>query len=293
MKKRTLKLLMITGSILLSILIISIIFGEKEPSGNVALIKIRGVIAPDSDLGGSSSTPADQLVKNIKRAEANPSVKAVLIDINSPGGSAVASEEIANAIKESKKPTFALIRDIGTSGAYWAASSTDSITASPISITGSVGATASYLEFSGLFQKYGVGYERVVSGDLKDIGSPFKNLTREEQEILEEMITSVGNYFIQRVKQDRNLTQKSVEKIKTGRFFTGKQAKELGLIDHLGGMRQTEELIKQKTGIKKIQFAVYEIKKPFSISSLLSSAAATAGKNAAQSLTQQKRPLVT
>ena len=269
------------------------IFGESEPSGNVALIKIRGVIASDSASGGSSAAPADQIANNIKRAGTNPSIKAVLIDINSPGGSAVASEELARAIKDSKKPTVALIRDIGTSGAYWAASSSDAIVASPISITGSVGATASYIEFSGLFEKYGVGYERVVSGEFKDMGSPFKNLTKDEQRILDEMITLVGEYFTEKVKEDRNLTRASVEKIKSGRLFTGKQARDLGLVDELGGIAQAEKIIREKSGIERIEFAEYQVKKPFSITSLLSSAASAAGKSAAGSIVSERKGLIT
>ena len=283
----------IIGSVIFIGVFLFLVTSSSDPSGNVAVIKVRGIIVSDLSSGGASTTPADQIIENLKRAEKNPSIQAILIDVNSPGGSAVASEELAMAIKNLEKPTVTLIRDIGTSGAYWAASSSDLIVASPLSITGSVGATASYLEFSGLFEKYGVGYERVTSGEFKDIGSPFKNLSPEERKIFDEIVKSVGDYFADKVAEERNLSSEVVEQIKSGRFYTGKQAKDLGLIDELGGMSRAKEMIKNMAGIEEIQFAEYEIKKPFSLASLFSSAASIVGRSAVSSLVPENQGLVT
>ena len=292
MKSDFLKGFLITSAIGFLIFIsvfLFVVLSSSDPPGNVAVIKLRGVIVSDLSSGGVSGAPADQIIENLKKAEKNPSIKAILIDVNSPGGSAVASEEVAMAIKNLEKPTITLIRDIGTSGAYWAASSSDLIVASPLSITGSVGATASYLEFSGLFDRYGVGYEQVSSGEFKDTGSPFKNLSPDEREIFDEVVKSVGDYFVESVKEERNLSSEVVEQIRSGRFYTGKQAKDLGLIDELGGMSKAEELIKRKAEIKEIELAEYEIEKPFNLASLLSSMASIAGRSAASSLVPENQ----
>ena len=285
--------------IVVSVLILAIIFPLLLASmsaitglsvtGNTAHIKITGVIASGHDsFFGADAASSEEIVKNIKKAEENPRIKAILIDINSPGGSAVASEEIAAAVKGSKKPVVALIRDIGTSGAYWAASAADRIVASPLSITGSIGATASYLEFSRLMEKYGVGYERVVSGEFKDAGAPFRRLEKSEQELFQEMVELTAAYFAQSVKENRKLSDEVAEAISSGRIYTGQQALEIGLVDELGNIEKAKEVIKEKTGLESVKFAKYKVQKPFSIASLLSQQAAVVGKSMGAALLQKE-----
>ena len=130
------------------------IYGDHK-HGNVALIRIRGPIMVDksSDFISQSHASSENIIRLIDEADENPSIKAFIFDINSPGGSAVASDEIASRIKKLDKPTIALIREIGASGGYWIASSADVIVANKMSITGSIGVISSYLEFSGLFSR--------------------------------------------------------------------------------------------------------------------------------------------
>lgn len=259
-------------------------------TGNTAHIKITGAITSGSEdtlLGGATAS-AEYISSSIEKADKNPAIKAILLDINSPGGSAVASEEVATSVKKAKKPVVALIRDIGTSGAYWAASSADEIVASPLSITGSVGATASYLQFSGLMEQYGIGYERIVSGEFKDTGAPFRKLNEEESRLLQEMINTTGIYFAQQVKENRKLNDETLKAVSTARIYTGQQAKELGLIDRLGNMETAKEVIKEKTGVKKVSIVEYKQRKPFSITSMLSQQAATIGRSMAAALMPQK-----
>lgn len=267
---------------------ISVIVGEGGFRGNTAHIKITGVITSgDGSFLGAETASSEEIVKSIRKAEENARIKAILIDINSPGGSAVASEEISSAIKNSEKVVVALIRDVGTSGAYWAASSADLIVASPLSITGSVGATASYLEFSELMKKYGIGYQRLASGDFKDSGTPFRKLQEQEEELLQEMIELTGNYFAQSVKENRKLSDEVVEGISSGRIYTGKQAKELNLVDELGDIEKAKELIKEAAKVESAELVEYKTKKPFSIASLISQQAAIAGKSAGAALLQR------
>ena len=173
------KLVIGIGAVLAAIFVLVFaagIAGLGKQQGNIALIKISGSISSGDELFGKAANP-DEIITIIDRAEKSAAVKGILIEINSPGGSPVASEEIMKALKSTNKPTVAVIRDIGTSGAYWVASASDFVVASPVSITGSVGVTGSYLEFSQLLQRYGVRYERLVSAEHKDIGSPFREMT--------------------------------------------------------------------------------------------------------------------
>ena len=172
------------------------------------------------------------------------------MEINSPGGSAVASEEIANAVKKTNKTTVAWIREAGASGAYWVASSADHIVANRVSITGSIGVIASYLEFPGLLESYNVTYRRLVSGKYKDIGSPYREMTPEETAIFQQSLDEIRDYFVSEVAKNRKMSKKDVDKIANGLFYLGAQAKELGLVDELGSKDEVVSYIEQKEDIK-------------------------------------------
>lgn len=247
--------------VVLLILLSIFSYTPKIGWGNVALIKIDGAIGATSVFGGG--VDPDSIVKLIEKAEKNKRIDAILLDINSPGGSAVGSEDIARAVKESKKLSIALIRDVGVSGAYWVASAADFVIASPASLTGSIGVTASYLEFTGLLEKYGVSYEELKAGEYKEIGSPFKTLTKEEREIFQKKLDELHEYFINSVSKNRNLDENQTKEVSTGMFYLGSEAKELGLVDVLGGRKEAEEIIKTKLGVEKINFVEYREAKGF------------------------------
>src|SRR3990167_6506295 len=134
-------------------------FSESIESGNVALIKIYGPITTtDSGSFASSATSSTDIVELIEKAEKNDEIKAIVFEINSPGGSPVASDEIGRAVKDAQKPTVAWIREVGASGGYWIASASDHIIANRMSLTGSIGVIGSYLEFAELLDRYNVTY---------------------------------------------------------------------------------------------------------------------------------------
>lgn len=220
--------------------------------GNVALIPIDGIIAgsDDSEFLFESATSSLDAVELIEKADKNPNIKAIILEINSPGGSAVASEEIAKAVKKTNKTTVAWIREVGASGAYWVASSAEHVIANRVSITGSIGVIASYLEFPGLLERYNVTYQRMVSGNYKDIGSPYKEMTNEERVIFQRSLDEIRDYFASEVAKNRNLNKKDVDKIANGLFYLGTEAKELGLVDELGGKDEVISYIERKEGIK-------------------------------------------
>ena len=239
---------------IISVGIISFFAGldVESLSGNVALIPIDGVIigSRESDSIFETSVSSTEIIKFIEKADKNPSIRAIILEINSPGGSAVASEEIANAVKKTNKTTVAWIREIGTSGAYWVSSASDHIVANRVSITGSIGVIASYLEYPGLLGKYNITYQRLVSGKYKDIGSPFKEMTSEEKEIFQQNLDSIRDYFVTEVAKNRNLNKKEVDKLANGLFYLGAQAKELGLVDEIGSKDEVISYIEKKEGIK-------------------------------------------
>ncbi|MBI2542503.1 signal peptide peptidase SppA [Candidatus Woesearchaeota archaeon] len=245
-------LLSILGFMAAGILSLFVGVNVNSLGGNVALIPIGGVIVGTDDSGFlfESVTASPDAIELIEKADKNPGIKAIVLEINSPGGSAVASEEIANAVRKTNKTTVAWIREVGASGAYWIASASDHIVANKVSITGSIGVIASYLEFPGLLEDYNVTYRRLVSGKYKDMGSPFKEMTDEEKAIFQQNLDLIRDYFVSEVAKNRNLSKKDVDKVANGLFYLGIQAKELGLVDEVGGKDEVIAYVEKKEGIK-------------------------------------------
>lgn len=234
---------------------------DSSKTGNVAVIPINGPITGDgSSYLGQSTTSSQQIVGFIQEAGKNSNVKVIVLEINSPGGSAVASDEIASAVKKSEKPVIAVIREVGASGGYWIASAANHIIANRMSITGSIGVISSYLEFSKLMEEYGVRYERLVSGKYKDSGTPFKSLTGEERTILQGKMDKIHTFFINEIAVNRNMDPAKVRELATGEFFLGAEALDLGLVDELGDMSTAEDYIKMNYGIEQIDAVRYEKK---------------------------------
>ena len=211
---------------------------------------------------GRTNCISTDIVAFIEKANKNPNIKAIILDINSPGGSAVASDEIASAVKEANKTTVALIREVGASGGYWIASAADQIVANRMSVTGSIGVFSSYLEFAGFLSDHNVTYQRLVAGKYKDTGSPLRTLTSEEKALLQGKLDIVHSYFIEGVAENRGLTTEQVEPLATGMYFLGVEAKELGLIDVLGGKQDAIDIIEKEHNITA-SLAKYERKLSF------------------------------
>jgi len=220
---------------------------EDVDIGNVAHITITGVIQPHSgqDLFADYQS-STEIVRNIEKAGNDDTVSAVLIEINSPGGTPVASYEIQDAIGSLNKTSVCWIREVGASGAYWAASACDTIVANPMSIVGSVGVLGSYLEFSGLLDDYNVSYQRLNGGEYKDIGSPMRKMSIEERGILQQLIDDMHGMFLDSVTENRGLKEHQIDEIRTGMFFLGTKGIELGLVDVLGGKKEAISIIESE-----------------------------------------------
>ncbi len=249
-------------------LMLSLFFGPI-PSGNIAVIPIEGVIT-GSGYGYSVSASSPDIVQIIKEADQNPKIKAIILEINSGGGSPVGSDEIAAAVKSAQKPTVAVIREVGASGAYWVASAADKIYANRMSLTGSISVIGDYLEFAGLISDYNITYRLFTSGKYKSMGSPFKELSEEEAEIFQKNVDRIHEYFVEAIAENRNMPVEKVRAAATGEAFLGAEAKELGLVDELGSMDDAVRYLENQLNITA-EIARYSQKK--SIYSLLSAKA--------------------
>ncbi len=238
-------------------------FFDEKSMGNVAVVPIQGEITTEGEASYMYGTTVSsgQIVEYIKAADQNKNVKVILLEINSPGGSPVASDEIATAVKSAQKPVVALIRETGASGGYWIASAADHIIAHKMSLTGSIGVVASHLEFSGLMDKYGVGYERLIAGEVKDMGTPFKKMSEQEREIMQKKLDILHDYFIDEVSANRKLAREKVKKLATGEVYLGVEAKQLGLVDELGDYAVAEEYMKKTYALDAIEYVRYEPEK--------------------------------
>ncbi|MBI4919071.1 signal peptide peptidase SppA [archaeon] len=222
------------------------------PAGNIALIPLTGVIMTGTD-GASmfseeivSSTRIVKLLEEIKNRE---DIKAVILEINSPGGSPVASAEIGQAVKDLGKPSVAVIRETGASGGYWIASTANKIYAHEMSITGSIGVVASRLAFPGLLKDYNITYQRLIAGKYKDAGSPYKEMTKEEEKLFQNILDKTYEVFVKEVSTNRNLPIEKVKELATGFVYLGSEAKDLGLIDELGGRKEAVAYLEKELNI--------------------------------------------
>ncbi len=225
---------------------------------NVAGINIRGGISTYVVRDGDGKKTKDyfdgvaseDVNYEIEKAEKNEKIKAILIEIDSGGGNPVAAEEIANAIKASKKPTVALIRESGLSAAYWLATGANHIFASRNSDVGSIGINSSYMDDIGKNKKDGRNYIQLMSGKYKNSGSPNKPLTEEDRILLMRDVKIYHQNFIEDVSKNRNLPIEKVRAIADGSSVLGQKAKELGLIDEIGGVMEVKKYLEEKIGEK-------------------------------------------
>lgn len=230
------------------------------PEGsNVAVINIHGAIftyliepscPEESDSTLSDSVSSEEIVAFIDEIEKDNNIKAVIVEIDSYGGSPVASEEIMSALKGMTKPTIAVIREGGISGAYLIATGADKIYASEMSDVGGIGITMSYLDYSQQNKEEGIIYQQLSSGKFKDTGDPDKELTSEEKELFMRDIEILHEAFVKRVAENRKLDIEKVEKLADGSIMLGKAAKENGLIDEIGDIYSAEAWIRKELKIE-------------------------------------------
>jgi len=212
-------------------------------SGNgIALINIKGYIGSGMDFRWT--------MRNLETCKKDPRVRAIVLRIDSPGGEVVPAQEIYQFIKEINKPTVASFGGVAASGGYYIACACDKIIATPGSITGSISVFMELLNLTGLTEKIGVKYEVIKSREHKDIGSPFRDITEEERKILGDLVDDVYEQFVDAVVEGRDLPRDEILQIADGRVFSGRQAKNIGLVDEIGTLQDAVNEAADLAGIE-------------------------------------------
>ncbi|KPK77315.1 MAG: hypothetical protein AMJ79_03715 [Phycisphaerae bacterium SM23_30] len=232
----------------------------------IAVIDVDGIMANKSSAGllQAGENPVSLFIEKLDRAAADKDVKAVVLRINSPGGTVVASDLMHHALltfkKNAAKPVIACVLDVGASGAYYLACACDTIYAAPSSVLGSIGTIMQTVSFAGTMRLLGITAEAIKSGELKDMGSPLRNLTDQERKVLTEVIMHHYDSFIDVVltgRRDRGLNRRRLLELADGRVFTAAQALENKLIDKIGYPADALADAKQRAGVTKAKVVIY------------------------------------
>lgn len=274
------------GAILL-IYVISFLFlgtdSSRSSSGftfgqpSVAIIPIHGEIV--SGTSGNFTGYMD-IMDQLEQADNDPSVSVVLLDIDSGGGSVVASKQMVATIRSMDKPVVSWVGELGASGAYYAAAASDYIVADSDSITGSIGVISRQPNVKVLLEKLGISMDEVTSGKLKGVGSPFDEFTEEEKQLFQVLVNQAFEGFVDDIKAFRGdkLNQLQFSEVLDGRILSGKQALEIGLIDQTGTRKEAIMKAAELGGIKGKPGLVSYVNETFSFSDLFFSAGASFGE---------------
>ncbi|MBI2154236.1 MAG: signal peptide peptidase SppA [Candidatus Rokubacteria bacterium] len=238
---------------------------EGSGAAKVLLMDLSGVISEEPLLTLGSQAPRVSLLarvrEELKKAEEDDRVRALVVRVNSPGGTATASDilyhEIAAFKARKKIPVVAAIMDVGASGGYYVALAADTIVAHPTTVTGSIGVVMLTLNAEGLLQKVGVAPLAIKSGAKKDMGSPFRGLSDEERAIFQGVIDDLYGRFVALIAKERRIPVDRVRAFADGRIYTAQQAKDLGLVDRVGYLEEAVDLAKQAARLPEARVVMY------------------------------------
>ena len=236
--------LLVLGACFLVILGVLVLREPTGPSlgGNrVAVVEVEGLIVD-----------AERVVRELARQADSPSVRALVVRVQSPGGVVAPTQEIYAAIGQVRgqgKPVVASLGSVAASGGYYLAAAADRIVANPGTLTGSIGVIMQLPEIQELLKKVGVRYETVKAGRYKDIGNAGRSMTPEERQILQSLLDDIYDQFVDAVARGRHLSRPAVLALADGRVYSGRRAKELGLVDQLGGLDDAVRLAGELAGI--------------------------------------------
>ncbi len=239
--------------------------GEKR----VLVIHVTGIISDkaDDELTGERPSLVEHVVSRLRMAEKDDKIKGLLLKVNSRGGSSTATEMLYHEIVAFKKkkdiPVVVSMTDVAASGGYYISLPADVIYAHPSTITGSIGAIFMRPEITGLMEKIGVRAEINISGRNKDMGSPFRETTEEENELFQNIIEELAGMFVDRVNQHRSLQSEDLKIIKSARIFTSKEAKDRGLIDEIGYLDDALAKTRSLSGLPENAKVVVYRREPF------------------------------
>lgn len=232
------------------------IIEDGESTERIAKLSLEGEIM--ADIGDDSLIEEEpmheKLIDQIEEAGADDSVKAILFKVNSPGGSIVETEQIYKKIKdmqeEYEKPIYVTMENMAASGGYYLSAPADKIYAQKSTDTGSIGVISETINLSELFDKLGIKYNRVQSDEFKDIMANDRDMTDEEKEMIQEMIDESYDDFVDVIVDGRDMDEEKVRDLGDGRLYTGKQAKENGLVDEIGFEEDALDDLKEDEGLE-------------------------------------------
>jgi protease-4 len=249
--------------------------GKGWSSGKVVIIPVEGMLA-NARAGGllqATENPLSLFTQQLDRAANDPSVKAVVLRVNSPGGTVTCSDAMYQLVKRYKqrtgRPVIAAAQEVAASGAYYVSCAADKIVAQPTSVVGSIGVIFETMEFQGALQKLGIRADSIKSGNLKDMGSPFKSLREDERAVMQAMVEEYFTRFIGVVHNNRPVREEPLADVTkyndvayggvySGRVFSGDRARELGLVDQTGLLEDAIALAKQMAHAPDASVIMYQ-----------------------------------
>jgi len=236
----------------------------------IAVIYAAGVIASgkSSDGPGSAVVGSDTIIEYLRKARADAAIKAIVLRVDSPGGSAIASDIIWREVvlTKNQKPVIASMSDVAASGGYYIAMPAHAIVAEPSTLTGSIGVVLTKFVIDGTLKKLGMNMEGVSQGKFAGMYAPTRPFTAEERQRMTENMQATYDTFVEKAAQGRNTTPEKIDAIGQGRVWTGRQAKEIGLVDELGGLDRAVALAKQRAKIAQdteVELVIYPPRKSF------------------------------
>jgi protease IV len=228
------------------------IIEEGDMLSKIAVLSINGVIQDTGDAESFFESPLynhKAFMEQLDYVKEADDVKAIILQVNSPGGGVVESAQIHDKIreiqKEMKKPIYVSMGSMAASGGYYVSAPADKIFASPETLTGSLGVIMQGVNYAGLAEKYGVEFTTIKSGPYKDIMSPSRPMTEDEREILQSMIDNSYEGFVKVISEGRGMSVERVKEIADGRIYDGRQAKQLKLIDGFGYLEDVIENVRK------------------------------------------------
>ncbi len=233
--------------VLFTLILMSFSFVSRKHStgiswgDKVGVVKIEGIILD-----------SQEAIEDLQRFKKNRSVKAVVLRVDSPGGAVGPAQEIFGEVKKvcEDKPVVVSMGSVAASGGYYVAAPASWVVANPGTITGSIGVVMDFTNIEDLFKWMKIKHETIKSGEMKDVGSPYREMTEKERKYLQQVVGDVHLQFKEAVAEGRKMDMKAVQELADGRIFTGRQAMELGLVDQLGNMSDAIDKAAELAGIK-------------------------------------------
>ena len=235
----------------------------KDKSGNIVAVYYADGMIGSLMAGDGENIDGNRMIRDLRELKEDEDVKAVVLRINSPGGSAYDSEQIWHAVGELKKekPVIVSMGDYAASGGYYIACNADTIVAEPTTLTGSIGIFGMMPDMQGLAQKVGVSFDVVKTNEFSDMGIPVRPMTESEKALMQAYVERGYDLFLTRVSEGRGMTKEAVDQVGQGRVWTGVRAKELGLVDELGGLDRALEIAVARAGVEGYTRMDYPAKK--------------------------------